>query len=170
MMLSGFTNSKADYDELCRRIRAIDPKADIPPASKGIAALRAANDLYLKLSGPQYHAPTAADKKLNDLNALQNRNAERLAQLVQKGLARYDAFNFEVPEGTTREAHLNGIAHRIQEIHDEANLTDAHRIRRAERDIEALSVETRETRAGIKEALSRISELEQEITRKALRS
>ena len=170
MMFSGFTNTKADYDELCRRILAIDPKADIPPASKGIAALRAANDLYLKLSGPQYHAPTAADKKNNDLNALQNRNAERLAQLVQKGLARYDAFNFEVPPGETREAHLNGIAFRIQEIHDEANLTDAHRIRRAERNIEALKAENCEMRTSVKDLTSRIFELEQEITRKALKS
>jgi hypothetical protein len=154
-----------DYNELVYKIKKLDPKAEVPPASAGIGAYQVANDLYRKLSGPKYVPPGPKDIARNNANKLQTEISVKLGDFVRRGLVETKDYPFPPEDMHSTEARmkwLKNMGTRLQQAWEEANWTPEHRAKVALHELQAFKAEMLVFKAEVN---SRLAAIEQELSR-----
>jgi hypothetical protein len=75
-----------EYREKVSQIRKLKPNADIPPETKGIAALLAVRDMLHKLQNPPEPPPTKNQLDWMQANKLQTELANKVGRCQQRGI------------------------------------------------------------------------------------
>jgi hypothetical protein len=154
-----------DWSELAARIRKLDPKAEIPPATP--TGYMQARELLQKLSVEPYIRPNAKQQAWIDAGTRQTAIAAKIADFIRRGLVREDDPDFQfLPEdepASKRLARIAAIDGRLDAVWSEQNWSSDHRARVALHEARDVRKENAELKAALKEAIGRIHALEQEL-------